>query len=60
MARLTIEKVLLSYEVPLVVLAKKTNGDFYLGINYEDGEVAYKFYFSKIKSEHLKLGGREN
>jgi len=55
MARLTIEKVLLSYEVPLVVLAKKTNGDFYLGINYEDGEVAYKFYFSKIKSEHLKL-----
>lgn len=55
MAKLTIEKVLLSYEVPLIVLAKKGNGDRYLGVNYDDGENAYKFYFSRIKTEHIKL-----
>lgn len=54
MAKLTIEKVLLSYEVPLIVLAKKNNGDRYLGVNYDDGDNAYKFYFSKIKTEHIK------
>jgi len=54
MAKLTIEKILLSYEVPLVALAKSKNGDRYLGVNYEDGETAFKFYFSKIKIEHLK------
>lgn len=54
MAKLIIEKILLSYEIPLIALAKKKNGDFYLGVNYDDGEKAFKFYFSKIKSEHLK------
>lgn len=54
MAKLTIEKILLSYEVPLIALAKKKNGDRYLGVNYDDGETAFKFYFSRIKTEHLK------
>lgn len=54
MASLTVEKILLSYEVPLIVLAKKKNGDRYLGVNYDDGKTAFKFYFSKTKIEHLK------
>jgi hypothetical protein len=54
MAKLIVEKILLSYEVPLVVLAKKKNGDRYLGVNYDDGKAGFKFYFSKIKIEHLK------
>lgn len=54
MANLIIEKILLSYEVPLIALAKKKNGDRYLGVNYDDGEKSFKFYFSKIKIEHLK------
>lgn len=55
MAKLTVEKVLLSYEIPLIVLAKSGNGDRFLGINYDDAETGHKFYFSRIKIEHLKL-----
>ncbi|MEE3924450.1 hypothetical protein [Pseudomonas viridiflava] len=55
MAKLTIEKILLSYEVPLVVQAKHANGDRFIGVNYDDGKLAYKFYFTKIKTENLKL-----
>jgi|GEM_PF-2511094 len=55
MAKLKIEKVLLSYEIPLVVLAKSGKGDRFLGVNYEDAQVGHKFYFSRIKTEHLKL-----
>ncbi|OBZ25052.1 hypothetical protein BS643_14925 [Pseudomonas protegens] len=55
MAKLKIEKVLLSYEMPLVVLAKSGAGDRFLGVNYDDASVGHKFYFSRIKTEHLKL-----
>jgi hypothetical protein len=55
MGKFTVEKILLSYEVPLVILAKRSNGDFYIGLNYEDGASSYRFYFSRIKIEHLKL-----
>lgn len=55
MAKLKIEKVLLSYEIPLVVLAKTGTGDRFLGVNYDDAQVGHKFYFSRIKTEHLKL-----
>ncbi|RMR56122.1 hypothetical protein ALP83_02506 [Pseudomonas syringae pv. actinidiae] len=55
MAKLTIAKILLSYEVPLIALAKNQVGDYYLGVNYDDGATAFKFYFSRIKVEHLKL-----
>ena len=55
MAKLTLEKVLLSYEIPLVVLAKSGSGDWFLGVNYEDAQIGHKFYFSRIKTEHLKL-----
>jgi hypothetical protein len=55
MGKFTVQKVLLSYEVPLVILAKRSNGNLYLGLNYEDGDTAYKFYFSRIKTEHLNL-----
>lgn len=55
MAKLTIEKILLSYEVPLVVQAKHGNGNRFIGVNYDDGQFGYKFYFTKIKTEHLKL-----
>ncbi|NWD85666.1 hypothetical protein [Pseudomonas sp. K5002] len=55
MAKLTIEKVLLSYEIPLVVLAKSGTGDRFLGLNYDDAERGHKFYFSRVKTEHLKL-----
>ncbi|MGC3519704.1 hypothetical protein ACPTJI_33620 [Pseudomonas aeruginosa] len=54
MAKLTVEKILLSYDVPLIALARANNGDKYLGVNYDDGETAFKFYFSRIKTEHLK------
>lgn len=54
MAKLMIEKILLSYDIPLIALAKAKNGDKYLGVNYDDGETAFKFYFSRIKTEHLK------
>lgn len=55
MAKLKIEKVLLSYEMPLVVLAKSGTGDRFLGVNYDDATIGHKFYFSRIKTEHLKL-----
>ncbi|POD74822.1 hypothetical protein BKM17_16530 [Pseudomonas syringae group genomosp. 3] len=55
MANLTIEKILLSYEVPLVVQAKHASGDRFIGVNYDGGKLAYKFYFTKIKAESLKL-----
>jgi len=55
MGKFTVEKILLSYEVPLVILAKRSSGDFYLGLNYDDGDTAHKFYFSRVKAEHLKL-----
>jgi hypothetical protein len=55
MAKLKIEKVLLSYEMPLVVLAKSDKGDRFLGVNYDDATIGHKFYFSRIKTEHLKL-----
>ena len=55
MAKLTLEKILLSYEIPLVVLAKSGSGDWFLGVNYEDAQIGHKFYFSRIKTEHLKL-----
>ena len=55
MAKLTLEKIFLSYEIPLVVLAKSGSGDWFLGVNYEDAQIGHKFYFSRIKTEHLKL-----
>jgi hypothetical protein len=54
MAKLTVEKILLSYDIPLIALAKAKNGDKYLGVNYADGDTAFKFYFSRIKTETLK------
>ncbi|UCR87217.1 hypothetical protein [Pseudomonas chlororaphis] len=55
MSELTVYKVLLHYEVPLVVLAKNKQAQNYLGINYDDGEQACKFYFSRIAPDVLKL-----
>ena len=55
MAKLTVEKILLSYEIPLVVLAKSGTGDRFIGVNYDDASLGHKFYFSRVKTEHLKL-----
>lgn len=55
MSDLTVYKVLLEYEVPLVVLAKNSRAQNYLGINYDDGEYACKFYFCRIAPDVLKL-----
>lgn len=55
MSDLTVYKVLLHYEVPLVVLAKNSRAQNYLGINYDDGEQACKFYFCRIAPDVLRL-----
>ncbi|PWU29610.1 hypothetical protein DK254_15945 [Pseudomonas sp. RW407] len=55
MSSLKIYKTLLEYEVPLVVLAKNDKAQNYLGVNYDDGESGYLFYFSRINPENLHL-----
>lgn len=55
MPNLIVQKVLLEYEVPLIVLAKNKQGQLFIGINYDDGETAHLYYFSRIKTDALRL-----
>jgi len=54
MANLTVSKVLLAYEVPLVVIAIDGRKRHYIGVNYEDGEDSYLFYFARVKEDDLE------
>jgi hypothetical protein len=54
MPTLTIERSLLSYEAPLVVLASDSKGADLIGVNYGDTDTCHSFYFSRVKPAPLQ------
>lgn len=52
---LFVRRSLLTYDAPLVVFAQDGDGRPYIGVNYDDGENAYLFYFVRVKEVDLEL-----
>lgn len=54
MPTLTITDILLSYDAPLIVLAVNRHSHHFIGVNYEDGEDGYLFYFARVNDAALQ------
>lgn len=54
MIKLKVTNTLLEYERPLVISAQDSKGRTYVGVNFEEEENGYYFYFAQIRESTLK------